>query len=89
MSDGTHNNILHRYLAIRKQSASAVGLQFVPAGLPLPVPAHRARSCSTRKTTRLGRPASLYLLHPCSRINLTRSIALHSAQKPTSPATHE
>ncbi len=39
MSDGTHNNILHRYLAIRKQSASAVGLQFVPAGLPLPVPA--------------------------------------------------
>ncbi len=30
MSDGTHNDILHRYLAKRRQSASVAALQFVP-----------------------------------------------------------
>jgi hypothetical protein len=29
-------------------SARVEGLQFAPAGLTLPVPAHRARSCSIR-----------------------------------------
>jgi len=48
-------------------------LQHAPAGLSLSVPAHRVRSCSTRK------PA----------MNLARSDALHAAQNPTFPATHE
>jgi hypothetical protein len=48
-------------------------LQSAPAELSLPVPAHRARSCSTRS------PA----------MNLARSNALYWAQKPTSPATRE
>ncbi len=77
------------YQAMQNQPACFEASQLAPAGLTLPVPAHRIRSCSTRRTTRLGRPASLYLLHPCSRMNLARSIALHAAQKPTSPATRE
>ncbi len=89
MSNGTHNNKWYMYQAMQNQRAGFEALKGAPAGLSLPVPAHRARSCSTRRTTRLWHPASLYLLHPCSRMNLARSIALHSAQKPIFPATHE
>ncbi len=89
MSNGTHNDKRHMYQAVQNQRACVEALQLAPAGLSLAVPAHRGRSCSTRRTTRLWHPASLYLLHPCSRMNLTRSIALHAAQKPSFPATHE
>jgi len=34
--------------AVQHLSAHVEGLQLTPAGLSLPVPAHRARSCSTR-----------------------------------------
>ena len=34
--------------AIQHLSARVEALQLTPAGLTLPVPAHRARSCSTR-----------------------------------------
>lgn len=61
------------YRGIQKQSALNEGLQFAPAGLSLPVSAHRVRSCSTRS------PA----------MNLARSIALHATQEPTLPATRE
>jgi len=61
------------YQAKQNQRACVEAFQLAPAGLSLPVPAHRARSCSTRRTT----------------MNLARSIALHAAQKPTFPATRE
>ncbi len=73
MSNGIHNYKRHMYQAIQNQPACIEALQFAPAGLSLPVPAHRARSYSTRRTT----------------MNLARSIALHAAQKPTFPATRE
>ena len=59
------------YMAIQNQSARVEALQFALAGLSLPVPANRPRSYSTRS------PA----------MNLARSVALHSAQKPIFPAT--
>ena len=34
--------------SVQHVSTVGVALQITPAGLPLPVPAHRARSCSTR-----------------------------------------
>ena len=89
MNIGTHHIERHVFQAIQYLSDCVEALQFAPAGLSLPVPAHPVRSYSTRRTTRLGRPASLYLLHPCSRMNLARSTALHAAQKPAFPATHE
>ncbi len=73
MNDGTHNDRQHMYQAIQYFSASVGAFQFAPAGLSLLVPAHRPRSCSTRSPT----------------MTLARSNALHSAQKPTFPATHE
>ena len=36
-------------------SAIVEGLQLTPAGLSLPVPAHRARSCSTRSPCYVSR----------------------------------
>ena len=36
-------------------SAKVEVLQFAPAGLTLPVPAHRARSCSTRRPRNVSR----------------------------------
>jgi len=73
MSDGIHNEKQHMHQALQNQSASIEALRFAPAGLSLPVPAHRFRSCSTRSPT----------------MNLARSIALHAAQQPSIPATHE
>jgi len=61
------------YQAIQNKMACVEELQFAPAGLSLAVPAHRARSCSTRS------PA----------MNLARLNALHLAQQPTFPATRE
>jgi hypothetical protein len=89
MSNGTHHIERQLYQAFQYLSDCIEALQFAPAGLSLPVPAHPVRSYSTRRTTRLWHPASLYLLHPCSRMNLARSSALHAAQKPAFPATHE
>ena len=66
MSNGFQKDKRHMYQASKNFSVGFEALQFAPAGLPLPVPAHRARSSSTRS------PA----------MNLARSIALHSAQKP-------
>ena len=66
MSNGTHNNQRHVYQAIQSVLACIAVLQFAPAGLSLPVPANRSRSCSTRSRA----------------MNLARSIALHAAQKP-------
>jgi hypothetical protein len=40
---------------IGQNSVSVDGLQFAPAGLSLPVPAHRARSCSTRSPCYVSR----------------------------------
>ncbi len=73
MSNGTYNDLRQVYQAIEKPLASVKALQFSPAGLSFPVPAHRGRSCSTRSWA----------------MNLARSAALHSAQKPTIPPTHE
>jgi len=73
MSDGIHNEKQHMHQALQRQLACVEALQFAPAGLSLPVPAHRFRSCSTRRPT----------------MNLARSIALLAAQKPSFPATHE
>ncbi len=73
MSNGTDNNQRHVYKLLRSFSACIAVLQFAPAGLSLPVPANRARSCSTRSPT----------------MTLARSIALHAAQKPAFPATRE
>jgi len=73
MSNGTHNYEHHMIQAIQKQLDCIEALGLKPAGPSLPVPAHRSRSCSTRSPT----------------MNLARSIALHTAQKPTFPATHE
>jgi len=73
MSDGTHHNERQMYQAIQYLSDCIEALQFAPAGLSLPVPAHPVRSCSTRNWA----------------MNLARSNALHAAQKPASPATHE
>ena len=66
MSNGTHKSKWHMCQALKSISANFVTVQFVPAGLSLPVPAHRERSCSTRSPT----------------MNLARSNALHSAPKP-------
>ena len=73
MSNGIHNGKQLMHQALQSQATCVEALQFAPAGLSLPVPAHRVRSCSTRRTT----------------MTLARSIALHAAQKPSSPATHE
>jgi len=73
MSNGTHYNQRHVYQVLQSFSGCIAVLQFVPAGLSLPVPANRSRSCSTRSRA----------------MNLARSTALHAAQKPTIPATHE
>ena len=73
MSNGTHNDKRQMYLVMLNLRACVEALQFAPAGLSLPVPAHRGRSCSTRRTT----------------MNLARSAALHATQKPASPATHK
>ena len=89
MNSGTQNANCHMYQVIKYLSDCVEVLQFVLAGLSLPVPAHPVRSCSTRSRARLWHPASLYLLHPCSRMNLARSDALHAAQKLTFPVIHE
>jgi len=73
MSDGTHHIERQMYQAIQYLSAGVEAIQCAPAGLSLPVPAHPVRSCSTRSWA----------------MNLARSDALHAAQKPASPATHE
>ena len=70
------------YKGIQKQSVLIQALKLAPAGLSFLVSARRVRSCSTRSPTRLWHPASLYLLHPCSRMNLARLNALHSALQP-------
>jgi hypothetical protein len=61
------------YKVIQNYSARVAMIQFAPAGLSLPVPAHSVRSRSTRSWA----------------MNLARSDALHAAQKPTFPAIHE
>jgi len=73
MSDGTNNYKRHMNQVLQNFSAGVEALQYSPAGLSLSVPANRARFCSTRN------PA----------MTLARSAALHAAQKPTIPATHE
>jgi hypothetical protein len=73
MSNGTDNYKWYMFQAIQNLRACFEAMKFAPAGLSLPVPAHRARSCSTRRIT----------------MNLARSIALYAAQKPASPATHK
>ena len=73
MSDGTQIDKQHRFQVLQNFSAGVEALQAAPAGLSLSVPANRGRSCSTRN------PA----------MTLARSAALHAAQKPTIPATHE
>jgi len=73
MSNGTHHIERQLYQAFQYLSDCIEALQFAPAGLSLPVPAHPVRSYSTRRTT----------------MNLARSTALHAAQKPAFPATHE
>jgi hypothetical protein len=47
---------------IGQSSVSVDGLQLTPAGLSLPVPAHRVRSCSTR--------SSCYVSHTIERAAL-------------------
>ncbi len=73
MSNGTDNYKRHRYQVLQNFSVDVEALQVAPAGLSLSVPAIRARSFSTRN------PA----------MTLARSAALHAAQKPTIPPTHE
>ena len=46
MGNGTNNDSLQPYQAIQQHLSWVVLLQFAPAGLLLPVPANRARSCS-------------------------------------------
>ena len=48
------------YQGIHNQSALIEALQFVPAGLSLPVSAHRARSYSTRSPMNLARSNALH-----------------------------
>jgi len=73
MNNGTQNNHRHVHQVIPEHSIIIVAMQFAPAGLSLPVPAHPARSCSTRSWA----------------MNLARSNVLHAAQKPTIPAIHK
>jgi hypothetical protein len=73
MSNGAHNEMQRVHQAIQINSTCVRSFEDSPAGLLPPVPAHRIRSCSTRSYT----------------MNLARSTALHAAQKPTIPATHE
>ncbi len=73
MSNGTHNSHRHVYQALQSFSTCIAAFQFAPVGLLLAVPANRVRSSSTRSRA----------------MNLARSAALHAAQKPTFPSTHE
>jgi hypothetical protein len=73
MNNGTQNDHRFVYQVIQDFSACVTAMQFAPAGLSIPVPAHPVRSCSTRSWA----------------MNLARSDALHVAQKPTFPAIHE
>ncbi len=73
MSDGTDNYKRRMNQVLQNFSVDVEALQVAPAGLSLSVPANHGPSCSTRN------PA----------MTLARSAALHAAQKPTIPATHE
>jgi hypothetical protein len=73
MNNGIQNDHRHVYQVTPEQSVCVAAIQLAPAGLSLSVPAHPARSCSTRSWA----------------MNLARSDTLHAAQKPTVPAIHE
>jgi len=73
MNNGTQNANRHVYRVIEDYSACVAMIQFAPAGLSLPVPAHLVRSCSTRSWA----------------MNFARSDVLHAPQKPSFPAIHE